>query len=124
VGFPPAKSINGRLYFPGHDVSDWLAHLEWLEVRTDFITLPAARTKTREKHKIPLTATMRAMLDAIPREGRYVLNGGERPMKVNGWHKDKLGVIAVYQRHDFAAEMKDVFERWSAHIEALTILNE
>jgi predicted DNA-binding transcriptional regulator AlpA len=25
AGFPPAKSINGRLYFPWRDVSDWLA---------------------------------------------------------------------------------------------------
>jgi hypothetical protein len=33
-------------------------------------------------------------------------------------------VIAVYQRHNFAAEMKDAFERWSAHIEALTNLSE
>jgi hypothetical protein len=29
-------------------------------------------------------------------------------------------MIAVYRRHDFAAEMKDAFEKWSAHIEALT----
>jgi len=24
-----------------------------------------------------------------PARGKYVLNGGARPMKVNGWHKDK-----------------------------------
>jgi predicted DNA-binding transcriptional regulator AlpA len=25
MGFPPAKRINGRLYFPWHEVSEWLA---------------------------------------------------------------------------------------------------
>jgi integrase len=34
-------------------------------------------------------------------------------------HKMK-GVMAVYQRYDFADECKDAWERWSAHIEQLT----
>jgi len=28
AGFPPAKTINGRLYFPWRDVSEWLARQE------------------------------------------------------------------------------------------------
>lgn len=29
------------------------------------------------------------------------------------------GIVGVYQRHKFEAEMRDALERWAAHVEAL-----
>jgi integrase len=79
---------------------DEIAKLEWSEVTADTITLPAARTKTGREHKVALTDAMRAILDTLPRKGRYVLTG-DKPMKVNGGHKDKIDVaIADWRFHD------------------------
>ena len=35
---------------------------------------------------------MRDVLANLPHTGRYVLNGLERPMRINGRHKDRLAV--------------------------------
>lgn len=66
-----------------------IAKLEWSEVKADFILLSPERTKTDEWFRIDLTPAMHKILDALPRQGTYVLGNGT-PMSANDYAKSRI----------------------------------
>lgn len=66
-----------------------IALLRWSEVQEAEIVLPAERVKNKREHRIPITAPVRAILDAQPRrEGRdFVFGRGDGGF--SGWSKSK-----------------------------------
>jgi integrase len=70
------SAILRLLTLTGSRISE-MAGLAWSEIHEDKIVLPAARTKNAREHSIPLTAPMRAILDARPRRGEFVFGARE-----------------------------------------------
>jgi integrase len=68
-----------------------IGQLRWSEVDLDrdVIALPAARTKNRRAHLIPMSATVRAILEARPREDGRDPIFGRAPRGFNGWSRAK-----------------------------------
>jgi integrase len=65
-----------------------IADLRWDEIANGAIKLPAARTKNRRPHTIPMSTTVRAILDARQQNGReHVFGMGQRGF--SGWSKAK-----------------------------------
>lgn len=87
-----------------------IAELRWSEVFSDRIVLPAERVKNGHMHVIPLTPTMRAILDSRERRpGRDLVFGAREGRPFTGWStaKAKLdrrmaaaGVTASWVVHD------------------------
>lgn len=132
------------------------------EIKAEAIELSGERTKNGMPHSIPLTAMMRRVLETLPRTGKFVINGTDRPFGDHSGAKKKIapdvkpwtlhdlrrsfasglqrlgvaphivelalnhrsgtfsGVAGIYQRHRYAKEVREAFELWSRHIEALT----
>jgi len=135
------------------------------EIKTETIELPGERTKNGLPHTIPLTTLMRGVLEELPRTGKFVLNGQDRPFGDHSGAKQKItpairpwtlhdlrrsfasglqrlgvaphivelalnhrsgtfsGVAGIYQRHRYAKEVREAFELWSQHVEAVTTKN-
>ena len=55
-----------------------MTHLERIEVKAKAIELPGERTKNGEPHTIPLTWSMRRVLDACPKGGKFALTGADQ----------------------------------------------
>lgn len=68
-----------------------IAKLEWSEVGADVIELPPDKVKTAMRLRIPLTARMVAVLDLLPKSGRYVLCGNHS-LHVSGTCEEILKV--------------------------------
>jgi integrase len=132
------------------------------EIKTDGIELAGERTKNGLPHTIPLTPMMCQVFELLPRTGKFVLNGMDRPFGDHSGAKEKVapairpwtlhdlrrsfasglqrlgaaphiielalnhrsgtfsGVAGIYQRHRYAKEVREAFEVWSQHIDALT----
>ncbi len=151
-----------------------LARAQW--------TIPAARTKNKQQHIVPLPSLALRIIEGVERRDQRDLLFGEGDGPFSGWSKskDRLderiakarlkaaqdagltprampawrvhdlrrsaatgmarlgigiptieralnhisgtfgGIVAVYQRHDYAKEMRDAFDAWSAHVSTLT----
>jgi integrase len=74
-----------------------IADLRWSEINLDrdIIVLPSIRTKNHRVHIVPITTSVRAILEARPRrEGRdFVFGVGERGF--SGWSKSKVRLDSV-----------------------------
>lgn len=81
--------------------------LRWSEVdlETDLVSIPAARTKNGRPHLVPLSALARALLAAQPRDGDLVFG-----TKVIRWHLERL---ALDQR--IAESQGEPLEAWVVH---------
>ena len=69
-----------------------IAGLTWGEVYSDRIVLPAERVKNGRQHSIPLTATMRAILDGRERRAEQVF--GREGGRFTGWSQGKAALDA------------------------------
>jgi integrase len=80
---------------------DEIARLEWTEVKTDAIELPAERVKTNVTHRVALTPAMKRVLDALPRRGRFAITGKSRPLTA-GHVKEKFASLPIppWKLHD------------------------
>jgi integrase len=76
LSWPPSGALDGlnddyaaivRLLMLTGQRRDEIANLVWGEVGPDAITLPAARSKNKREHVIPLSEPARAILAARPR---------------------------------------------------------
>ena len=82
------------------------------EVTADTIELSAQRTKNGVPHTIPLAPTMRQVLDALPTAGKYVMNGGDRPMGDHSSAKEKVSpVIRPWTLHDLRRSFASGLQR-------------
>jgi integrase len=67
--------------------------LERKELGTEAIELPGKRTKNGRPHAVALTPAMRAALDDCPKDGKYVLNGSDRPSGDHSGIKARLAPL-------------------------------
>lgn len=64
--------------------------LRWSEIFSDRIVLSPERVKNNQRHTIPITSTIRAILDARPRiSGRDCVFGSHSPHGFTGWDSKK-----------------------------------
>jgi len=68
-----------------------IGSLRWTEVGDDEIVLPAARTKNRREHVVPLAPVAKALLKKMPRRGEFVFERRPgRPLKAWSTFKENL----------------------------------
>jgi integrase len=65
--------------------------MTWDEIVGNDWVIPAVRMKGGLEHVVPLSPAARAVLDSLPRLGRFAFTGdGRTAMSGFGWRKDKL----------------------------------
>jgi integrase len=96
------------------------AKLEWAEVGEDAIKLSKERVKTDTPLRVPLTPAMRKVLDALPRNGRYVLCGSH-PLYVTRTAEEILGVKLAkhWTWHDLRRSFATGLQRLSIPFEVI-----
>jgi integrase len=62
-----------------------IAGLRWDEIYSDRIVLPAERVKNKRTHVVPLTATVRTILDGRPRSSNKATVFGRGSGHLTGW---------------------------------------
>jgi integrase len=78
-----------------------ISDLRWNEVGREYLTLPGDRTKSGATHYVFITDAMRRVLDALPRTGKFVCNGSDRPLGGFSKLKNKLPALALpWTLHD------------------------
>jgi integrase len=97
-----------------------IAKLEWSEVGADVIELPAAKVKTAMRLRIPLTATMRAVLDSLPKSGRFVLCGNHS-LHVSGMAAEilKVELSEHWTWHDLRRSFASGLQRLGIRFEVI-----
>jgi integrase len=97
-----------------------IGKLEWSEVGADVIELPPDKVKTAMRLRIPLTATMRAVLDSLPKSGRYVLCGSHS-LHVSGTAVEILKVELAEQWtwHDLRRSFASGLQRLGIRFEVI-----
>jgi integrase len=92
-----------------------IAELQWSEVGTDAIELPGERTKNGERHTVPMTRAIRAVLDTLPKGGKYVLRRPgypDRPFTGFSKAKDTFGDgLADWRLHDLRRSFASGLQR-------------
>jgi integrase len=80
--------------------------LKWSEVTAGAIELPAARTKNKRPHVLPISAPMRAILNARPHGDSEYVFGRDPQRPFTGWSvsKDRLDL-----------QLGDTVEPWTHH---------
>jgi len=82
------------------------------EITADAIELPGTRTKNGAPHTIPLTPLMREVLGSLPIEGKYVMNGSDRPMGDHSSTKEKVApTIPSWTLHDLRRSFASGLQR-------------
>jgi integrase len=82
------------------------------EINADAIELPGERTKNGSPHSIPLTAMMRRVLDTLPGNGKFVLNGTDRPYGDHSGAKEKVTpAIRPWTLHDLRRSFASGLQR-------------
>jgi integrase len=72
-----------------------IAALKWDEIYSDRIVLPPERTKNKRQHSLPLTATMRAIIDGRERRpGKEHVFGRRHDGPFTGWGESKAALDA------------------------------
>jgi integrase len=81
---------------------------EW-NLRGDLWTIPGARMKGKIDHAVPVTADLRAVYDACPKQGRFLFsyNDGENRMNVGGDTKQQIDEEMLKVLREIAAEQGD-----------------
>jgi len=73
-----------------------VAELSRDEIKEEAIELPSERTKSATPHTIPLTPMMCRVFETLPRTGKFVLNGTDRPLgDHSGQGKDRTSNSAM-----------------------------
>jgi integrase len=91
------------------------ARMTWDELDGGDWIIPAARMKAKQEHVIPLSPAARAILEGMPRIGRFVFTGdGETAASGYGWRKDKLDKasgVTDYRLHDLRRTARSLLSR-------------
>jgi integrase len=82
------------------------------EIKTEAIELPGERTKNGFPHTIPLTPLMCRVLKELPRTGKFVLNGQDRPFGDHSGAKEKITpAIRPWTLHDLRRSFASGLQR-------------
>jgi integrase len=82
------------------------------EITADTIELQGNRTKNGLPHTIPITPMMRRVLDTLPKTGRFVLNGTDRPLGDHSGAKAKVApTIRPWTLHDLRRSFASGLQR-------------
>jgi len=82
------------------------------EIKVEAIELPSERTKNGLPHTIPLTSLMRRVLEELPRAGKFVLNGQDRPFGDHSGAKEKIApAIRPWTLHDLRRSFASGLQR-------------
>jgi integrase len=73
-----------------------VAGIRWSEIAGDLWELPAARTKNKQTHTVPLSRQAMAILDSVPRiaDTDYVFGGSPRGNHIGGFSRIKAALDA------------------------------
>jgi integrase len=104
---PPYREVYRLLVLAGLRLNE-VARGKWDEIdeRAKLWTIPASRMKgrndgTAREHVVPLTASMRAIFDSLPRGNRgpfiFSVKNGESPITFNGDHKGDLDAEMLHE---------------------------
>ncbi len=84
-----------------------ITHLQWSEIGDEAITISGERTKNGRAHTVPITPTIRRVLDGLPRTGkRFAVTGEDRGL--GGHTKAKKAIkdgCAHWTYHDLRRTM-------------------
>jgi integrase len=82
------------------------------EIKTEAIELPGERTKNGFPHAIPVTPLMGRVLKELPRTGKFVLNGQDRPFGDHSGAKEKIApAIRPWTLHDLRRSFASGLQR-------------
>jgi integrase len=82
------------------------------EIKAEAIELPGERTKNGLPHTIPLTPMIRGLLEALPRTGKFVINGRDQPFGDHSGAKEKITpVIRSWTLHDLRRSFASGLQR-------------
>jgi integrase len=82
------------------------------EIKAEAIELPGERTKNGSPHTIPLTPLIRRVLKDLPRTGKFVLNGEDRPFGDHSGAKEKITpAIRPWTLHDLRRSFASGLQR-------------
>jgi integrase len=82
------------------------------EIKTEAIELPSERTRNATPHTLPLTPMMRRVLETLPRTGKFVLNGTDRPFGDHSGAKEKIApAIRPWTLHDLRRSFASGLQR-------------
>jgi integrase len=82
------------------------------EIRAEAIDLPSERTKNGTPHSIPLSPMVRRVLETLPRTGKFVINGTDRPFGDHSGAKEKVApAIPPWTLHDLRRSFASGLQR-------------
>jgi integrase len=82
------------------------------EIKAEVIELPGERTKNGLPHTIPLTPMVCQVFETLPRTGRFVLNGTDRPFGDHSGAKEKIApAIRPWTLHDLRRSFASGLQR-------------
>jgi integrase len=82
------------------------------EIKAGAIELPGERTKNGLPHTIPLTPMIRGLLEALPRTGKFVINGRDQPFGDHSGAKEKITpAIRSWTLHDLRRSFASGLQR-------------
>ncbi len=82
------------------------------EIKADVIELPGERTKNGLPRAIPITPMIQGVLESLPRTGKFVLNGTDRPFGDHSGAKDKVApAIRPWTLHDLRRSFASGLQR-------------
>ena len=82
------------------------------EIKAEGIELPGERTKNGLPHRIPLTPMMCQVFETLPRTGKFVLNGMDRPFGDHSGAKEKIApAIRSWTLHDLRRSFASGLQR-------------
>jgi integrase len=82
------------------------------EIKGEAIELPGERTKNGLPHRIPLTPMMSRVVQALPRTGKFVINGQDRPFGDHSGAKEKITpAIRPWTLHDLRRSFASGLQR-------------
>ena len=99
-----------------------LSGLKWSHVHDDRIVIEAEDAKTGSRHEIPMTATIRAILNAQPKTTSPLVFPGRNNVRMTGWSKTVPNARAVsgvdFKLHDLRRTVRTNMSRLGVSEEA------
>jgi integrase len=107
----PAGALAKMLILTGARRNE-ITELSRDEIKAEAIELPGERTKNGLPHTIPLTPMIRGLLEALPRTGKFVINGRDQPFGDHSGAKEKITpAIRSWTLHDLRRSFASGLQR-------------